>query len=69
MNTSPKRPFLVIESCNVDFHLNIYFSHAGGNTTPELEEENLFARAMSRLGEDDGNAAVEFVFNDDLHLN
>jgi hypothetical protein len=44
------------ESCNVDFHPNIYFSHAGGNTTPELEEENLY-----RLGEDDGNAAVEFV--------
>ena len=33
--------------------------------TPLQEEEDLFARALTWLGEDDGNAAVEFVLNDD----
>jgi hypothetical protein len=36
--------------------------------TPQQEEEDLFARALSGLGEDDGNAAVEFE-NDDQQLN
>jgi hypothetical protein len=32
--------------------------------TRQQEEEDLFARALSGLGEDDGNAAVEFVYDE-----